>query len=66
MYRTAREYTLALEAEQRRIKLARRPLAERITLMNKYKPGVMGLLEEVAKNDLAAWEACGGNGGERL
>lgn len=66
MYPTGSEYVLALEAEARRHRFMRMPLAERVNLTNVSREGMAALLEDVTETSRASWEACGGNGGERL
>jgi hypothetical protein len=65
-YFTGSEYTLALEAEARQRRFMQMTLAQRIDLVNLSREGTAALLEELTETSRAAWEACGGNGGERL
>ena len=68
-YASAGEYLLMREAVERKNAHLRRPLRERLAIERVHRKAVAAVVEDLRElsrpHDLAAWEACGGNGGER-
>lgn len=62
---TISEYLHGLERERAKRALFRLPLRDRVEGLAAVRLSLEGMLEDIEAPRLAAWEACGGNGGER-